>query len=366
MRTISVDQTRALISGVKQRPEENRLCFPGLLTFFAVLAVLLAALPIAKAAAQTTDSLSQPIVVPSQSSVFNQNSVNLPSAPSVSGQDVVRGADGTTCQSAVASGGPYVDVGVLQSQDFFARDTQALYGRVVFPIGRRASRLDCTRLYKLEIERMRMELEILRMGTTLGDRLALAGDIDAGGQVPLPAMVDTGTLDEARNDALGVGFVIEHTPTDQADTEIVEHNPRIEVIPEPIDVAVHPVHPVKPPAAVIAAEPRQGTKEPQAPPVPARDEIEVRSLPAPEPLPAYQMAASSAQFFVQSGAFSTRAVAEQHLMLTELSAGRSDGKLRELVRGNRILFRTLLGPMPEREAERVCNQLMIDCFVVGL
>lgn len=130
------------------------------------------------AAAQDADVVSPPILIPSQSSVFNQNSVNLPSAPSVSGQDVVRGADGTTCQSAVASGGPYLDVGVLQSQDFYARDTAALYGRVVFPLGRRSRRVDCTQLYKLEIERMRMELELLRVGTSFGDMLAV-GDGEA-------------------------------------------------------------------------------------------------------------------------------------------------------------------------------------------
>ncbi|MEM7739372.1 MAG: hypothetical protein AAF225_01050, partial [Pseudomonadota bacterium] len=111
-----------------------------------LLAVCAAALGSAAAQQEVTQS-GQPIVVPSQSSVFNQNSVNLPNAPMTTGQDIVRGADGTSCQTAIASGGPYLDVGVLQSQDFYQRDSAAVYGRVVIPIGKRAKRHDCTKLY---------------------------------------------------------------------------------------------------------------------------------------------------------------------------------------------------------------------------
>ncbi|MBB4657939.1 hypothetical protein [Parvularcula dongshanensis] len=106
----------------------------------------------------------QPVLVPSQSSVLNQNSVFLPTPPTATGQDMVRSAGGTSCQTAVASGGPFLDVGVIGSQDLHARDTGAVYGRLVVPIGRRAKRVDCTRLYDLEIQRLRMELEVLRAG----------------------------------------------------------------------------------------------------------------------------------------------------------------------------------------------------------
>ncbi|MEM6650643.1 MAG: hypothetical protein AAF603_10365, partial [Pseudomonadota bacterium] len=122
-------------------------------------------------AAQETSLQSQnaqPIIIPSQSSVYNQNSVFLPTAPNVSGQDVIRGADGTSCQSAISSGGPYVDLGVIGSEDVYERSTAALYGRIVVPLGKRARRVDCTKLYQLEINRMQMEIELLRMGAMMG------------------------------------------------------------------------------------------------------------------------------------------------------------------------------------------------------
>lgn len=113
--------------------------------------------------AQEGTSAAQPIIIPSQSSVYNQNSVYLPTPPSVNGQDIIRGAGGTSCQTAVASAGPYVDMGVIGSEDVFERSTAALYGRVVVPLGRRAKRVDCTKLYELEIARMQVELEMLRL-----------------------------------------------------------------------------------------------------------------------------------------------------------------------------------------------------------
>ena len=120
-------------------------------------------------AARAQEVPAAPVYVPSQSSVLNQNSVFLPTPPVATGQDVVRSAAGASCQSAVGSGGPYLDIGVIGSDDIHSRETAALYGRVVVPLGKRPSRVDCRRLYDLEIERLRMEVEVLRAGmmTTL-------------------------------------------------------------------------------------------------------------------------------------------------------------------------------------------------------
>ncbi|MEE2690061.1 MAG: hypothetical protein VX640_00850 [Pseudomonadota bacterium] len=115
------------------------------------------------ALAQTTAD-GVPIIIPSQSSIYNQNAVNLPAPPMPNGQDVVRGVSGASCQSSVGSGGPYLDLGVIGSQDVFNRETAALYGRVVIPIGERPKRVDCTRLYELEIARLKMEIDLMRLG----------------------------------------------------------------------------------------------------------------------------------------------------------------------------------------------------------
>jgi hypothetical protein len=104
----------------------------------------------------------------------------LPPAPGgPGGEDSIETAEGTRCRQAINSNGSYLDVGmagsaakplrsdqagngiVLFSQE---RDQEALaYVRVTIPLGQRPSRLDCSRLYELEIERLRRELELLRM-----------------------------------------------------------------------------------------------------------------------------------------------------------------------------------------------------------
>lgn len=125
-----------------------------------------------------------PYIPPSQSSVYNQNSVYLPSPPVAHGTDMVRGAAGVSCQSAVGSGGPYLDVGLIGSQDVFNRETASVYGRIVVPLGDRPKRPDCTKLYELEIARMRMELDLLRMGLPPGLGGAMAPQPAAPAQPP--------------------------------------------------------------------------------------------------------------------------------------------------------------------------------------
>ncbi|RST31326.1 hypothetical protein HMF7854_11110 [Sphingomonas ginkgonis] len=77
------------------------------------------------------------------------------------------------------SSGAYVDVGVAGSsstgrdQSSYAaplagpdagHSSEALgYARVTIPLGRRPERLDCSRLYELEIARMKREIELLKM-----------------------------------------------------------------------------------------------------------------------------------------------------------------------------------------------------------
>lgn len=97
----------------------------------------------------------------------NQNGFSLPGVTLPQGQDEVRAADGTTCRSAVSGNGAYVDVGVIGGTGT-ATGQMATYGRVVIPLGRTPQRLDCARLYALEIERLQMELRLLKMGLAQG------------------------------------------------------------------------------------------------------------------------------------------------------------------------------------------------------
>ena len=143
-------------------------------------------------AQETSAQYHAPYYPPSQSSVYNQNSVYLPTPPIAQGQDIVRGASGVSCQSAVASGGPYVDIGLISAQDVYNRDTAAFYGRIVVPLGKRPERPDCTKLYELEIARLRLELELLRMGLPPGIGAmaqASVSDVEAP-QTGSPMMID--------------------------------------------------------------------------------------------------------------------------------------------------------------------------------
>lgn len=96
-----------------------------------------------------------------------QFGVNLPQAALPNGSDEIRTSDGSSCRSSVGGDGAYMDVGVIGSPESTdANASAAAYGRLVIPLGYKAKRLDCTKLYNLEIQRLKMELELARMGSS--------------------------------------------------------------------------------------------------------------------------------------------------------------------------------------------------------
>ncbi|MBK8456989.1 MAG: hypothetical protein IPL47_07680 [Phyllobacteriaceae bacterium] len=88
---------------------------------------------------------------------------SLPGVQMPQGADEVRAADGTTCRSAVGNSGAYLDVGLMGKPGGATKDVSA-YGRVVVPLGRTPKRLNCAQLYELEVERLKMELQLMKMG----------------------------------------------------------------------------------------------------------------------------------------------------------------------------------------------------------
>jgi len=100
----------------------------------------------------------------------------LPPAPTgPGGEDVIETASGTRCRQSINGNGAYLDVGMAASRSASDRDLPAIYGRsnndsealgyarVTVPLGKRPERLDCARLYEMEILRMRREIELLKM-----------------------------------------------------------------------------------------------------------------------------------------------------------------------------------------------------------
>lgn len=116
----------------------------------------------------------------SSGALASTNGVYLPPAPrGTGGEDSIETADGTRCRQSINSNGAYLDVGaagtaasplddgtgqgnlLVYSQE---RDRRALaYVRVTIPLGKRPERIDCSRIYEMEIARLQRELELMRM-----------------------------------------------------------------------------------------------------------------------------------------------------------------------------------------------------------
>ena len=111
-----------------------------------------------------------------EASASATDGVYLPSAPRGSGgEDSIETAGGTRRRPSINSHSAYFDKGAAASAakplpDTISpsysrdRDQEALvYFRITMPIGRKPERIDCSRLYEMEIQRLREELELLKM-----------------------------------------------------------------------------------------------------------------------------------------------------------------------------------------------------------
>lgn len=110
-------------------------------------------------------------------SVCAQTGVYLPPGPQgPGGEDTIETSSGTRCRQSINSNGGYVDIGVAasgragypnQTNAFISvteRDREAtLYARVTVPLGKKPTRIDCSRVYELEIQRLQQEVELLKI-----------------------------------------------------------------------------------------------------------------------------------------------------------------------------------------------------------
>lgn len=106
-----------------------------------------------------------------QNTFINQNisGFNLPGVTLPQGHDEVRAADGTTCRSAVSGNGAYLDVGLIGNPEQSNNDGSfAAYTRVVVPLGEKRERVNCGRLYDLEVRRLEIELKLMELGLNRG------------------------------------------------------------------------------------------------------------------------------------------------------------------------------------------------------
>jgi len=97
----------------------------------------------------------------------------LPSPPTgPGGEDSITTSEGVRCTQSVNSSGGYLDFGVAGGDIDTnsppgatpAKQGTIGYARLIIPLGSSPKRLDCARLYDLEIARLKAEIQLLRTG----------------------------------------------------------------------------------------------------------------------------------------------------------------------------------------------------------
>jgi hypothetical protein len=151
------------------------------------------------------------------------NNFQLPGVSLPQGTDEVRAADGTSCRSAVGGTGAYLDMGVIGRPNTTV-ESNSYYGRFVVPLGKASKRLDCSKLYELEIERLKLELELAKAG--LGR--SVDPEIDGTQTTALPESPELEA--EAKDD----------TPQVQSKAEPEDDTPQVQSSAEPEDTLVVP------------------------------------------------------------------------------------------------------------------------------
>ena len=99
----------------------------------------------------------------------------LPPAPvGPGGEDSITTSEGVRCSQSINSSGGYLDIGVAggnlsnyyTTDDFGSEQPQSAigYARLIIPLGEAPTRLNCARIYELEIQKLKAEIEMLKVG----------------------------------------------------------------------------------------------------------------------------------------------------------------------------------------------------------
>lgn len=83
--------------------------------------------------------------------------ISLPNSPNSYNYDEIQTSEGTRCHQGISNGKSF-EFGVAGTD---ASNTVA-YARLIVPIGKKPKRIDCSRVYELEIQRLKAELEIMK------------------------------------------------------------------------------------------------------------------------------------------------------------------------------------------------------------
>lgn len=110
--------------------------------------------------------------------------MSIPSSKSTSGYDRVSGTTGLVCESSIGSD-TYFEIGSFATNDnkepkhYYgnseeskfgdANDSFGVYARVIIPLTGSKKRVDCNRLYDLEVQKLRLEIERLKNAKEKGE-----------------------------------------------------------------------------------------------------------------------------------------------------------------------------------------------------
>ena len=155
--------------------------------------------------------LSTAIILALWLNVVSAAGLSIPSASVPGGYDRVTTSDGVTCESTIASSS-YVQAGLMgvtedsdynrvttpnYSANIENKDEVGAYVQVVIPFGGgKRERLNCNRLYNIEIDRLKAEIDKLKAEANLGDIWSQASEEQ---NKSAPKMI---TVDETRGTAL--------------------------------------------------------------------------------------------------------------------------------------------------------------------
>ncbi|WP_114226655.1 MULTISPECIES: hypothetical protein [Sphingomonas] len=117
--------------------------------------------------------MAEPLVA---TAALAQSGVYLPQAPQgPGGEDTIETSSGTRCRQSINSNDGYLDVGIAGATSGGGNDPRSYvfnddrgsqgiaYARVTVPLGHKPTRLDCSKVYELELQKLREELALLRM-----------------------------------------------------------------------------------------------------------------------------------------------------------------------------------------------------------
>lgn len=92
------------------------------------------------------------------------------------GEDSITTSEGVRCSQSINSSGGYLDLGIAGGDlssaysnndygiDESTPQSAVAYARVIIPLGEAPTRLNCARLYELEIQKLKAEIEMLKVG----------------------------------------------------------------------------------------------------------------------------------------------------------------------------------------------------------